>query len=77
VKQGELDDAEAATDGLVATRNEKFEIVKPFLVQQAEEQYYARSGEEFIALENWKAAKENLESAREVLNEVEEDLPAI
>lgn len=51
--------------------------IAPLLLAQGLDMYYAKSGLEYIAYENWRAASEAVEGAEEVLAEVAEDEPAL
>lgn len=68
--QSDLDDAEAATEGLRDAKTTAEEARAPVLLAQGLDSYYIKSGLEFTAYENFKAANDNLEGATEALNDV-------
>jgi len=60
---------------LRTARDEAREALTPVLVAQGMDEYYAASGLEYVAYENWKTAGEQLERSREALAEADAELP--
>lgn len=75
--QTELNEAENETQGLRSAKDGAREALEPVLKAQGMDEYYAASGLEYVAYENWRVAGEQLERSREALAEAEEELPGL
>lgn len=74
-KEGELQQARDATQGLRDEVSDQEDVVNPLLIAQAEDQYYMKKGLEYVAYENLRKAREAREGAEAILNEAAADLP--
>lgn len=68
-----MDTAEGETQGLRDARQTAKDNLEPILISQGADDFYLKKGIEYVAYTNWNSAKENLEAAQEVLDEIDAD----
>lgn len=72
-----LEDLRNATPGLREAKQTAADVIPPLLLAEGKDRYFVAQGEEYVAYENYHAAKDMIRTAQEGLDEFNEDKDAL